>query len=279
VPSDTTRLAATHPAIYIDIKQINRKGYQMSFHGLPCWYELASADLKASQAFYADLLGWVWQDSGMEGMTYLLAKHDSAMVAGLFSAEMGRSPGWLTYFAVDNADDSTGLAASLGAQTLMPPTDIPGTGRFALLADPQGASFGILQPLPMADGSGSAAFAPGKAGHGQWHDLVTRDSGSALAFYGKLFGWSVSRSMPMGPEATYHILNRQGQDIGGCFDSATAAPFWKPYFGVASAKTAKDQVTALGGTVTSGPDEVPGGMFTLQCEDDQGMTLALVGPA
>lgn len=251
----------------------------MSFHGLPCWYELASADLKASQRFYADLLGWVWQDAGMEGMTYMLAKHGNAMVAGLFSAEMGRVPSWLTYFAVDSADDSASLAASLGAQTLMPPTDIPGTGRFALLADPQGAHFGILQPLPMQDGTAGGAFDQGKPGHGNWHDLVTSDSAAALAFYGKLFGWNVSRAMPMGPEMTYHVLNRGGQDIGGCFASTSAAPFWKPYFSVTSANSAKAQVAALGGKVLHGPDEVPGGMFTLQCEDNQGITLALVGPA
>jgi uncharacterized protein len=251
----------------------------MSFHGLPCWYELASLDLDGAQSFYAGLLDWVWQDAGMPGMTYMLAKRDSAMVAGLFSAEMGRAPSWLTYFAVDSADQSAELAASLGAAVLMPATDIPGTGRFALIADPQGAVFGVLQPLPMPDGSGSASFDQNKVGHGNWHDLVTSDSAAALAFYGKLFGWSVSRSMPMGPEMTYHVLNRGGLDIGGCFASATAAPFWKPYFKVASAKAAKEQVAVLGGTVTSGPDEVPGGQFTLQCQDAQGIIFALVGAA
>jgi uncharacterized protein len=251
----------------------------MSFHGLPCWYELASADLDASQKFYAGLLGWDWQDAGMPGMTYMLAKHDQTMVAGLFSAEMGRAPGWLTYFAVDSADDTAELATSLGATILMPATDIPGTGRFALIADPQGAHFGVLQPLPMADGSGGGAFDQAKPGHGNWHDLVTSDSAAALAFYGKLFGWSDSRSKPMGPEMTYNILNRDGLDIGGCFTSTEAAPFWKPYFSVTSANEASSTVATLGGRVLHGPDEVPNGAFTLQCKDSQGVTFALVGPA
>jgi uncharacterized protein len=250
----------------------------MSHHGLPCWYELASTDLAASQKFYAELLGWSWQDAGMEGMTYMLAKSPSAMVAGLFSSEMGRLPGWLTYFAVESADESAALAASAGAQVQMPPTDIPGTGRFALLADPQGASFGILQPLPMPDGSGGGAFNPAGLGCGQWNDLATSDAEAALGFYGKIFGWSVSRSMPMGPDRTYSILASGATDIGGVFKGEAAAPFWKPYFGVASAEAAKAKVSALGGTVQSGPDPVPGGIYTLQCKDPSGVIFALVGP-
>jgi uncharacterized protein len=251
----------------------------MSFHGLPCWYELASADLAASQKFYAGLLDWDWQDSGMPGMTYMLAKHGSDMIAGLFSAEMGRAAGWLCYFAVDSADKTAALAATEGAQILMPATDIPGTGRFALLADPQGAHFGILQPLPMEDGSGGGAFDQSKLGHGNWHEIITSDAEAALGFYGKIFGWKVSRSMPMGPEMTYHIFARDGLDIGGCFASPEQAPFWKPYFKIASAAAAKTKTTSLGGRVPQDPQEVPGGQFTLQCQDSQGVTFALVGAA
>jgi hypothetical protein len=45
---------------------------------------------------------------------------------------------------VANVDASAAKAASLGAKTFVPPTDIPGTGRFAVLADPQGATFSIV---------------------------------------------------------------------------------------------------------------------------------------
>ncbi len=250
----------------------------MSHHGTPVWYELASPDLAASEKFYADLLGWNWQDSGMEGMTYKLATSAGAMVAGLFSSEMGRPPGWLIYFAVDSADESAALAQGAGATEQMPPTDIPGTGRFALLADPQGASFGILQPLPMPDGSGGGSFDPEGLGCGQWNELATSDAEAALGFYARIFGWTVSRAMPMGPDVTYSILASGATDIGGVFKAEAAAPCWKPYFGVASAETAKAKVAALGGTVTSGPDQVPNGVYTLQCKDPGGVGFALVGP-
>jgi predicted enzyme related to lactoylglutathione lyase len=51
----------------------------------------------------------------------------------------------LPYFGVASVDVAAEKAASLGATTYVPPTDIPGTGRFAVFADPQGATFAIVK--------------------------------------------------------------------------------------------------------------------------------------
>jgi uncharacterized protein len=245
----------------------------MSAHGLPCWYELASPDTTSAQAFYAQVLGWRWADSGTPGMVYLLASMGEAMVAGMMPAEPGQPVGWTSYFAVDNCDETADLAKSLGATVIVPPADIPGTGRFSVLIDPQGAGFALLQPLP---GGTGGAFDLQKNGHGNWNELISRDAVAGLAFYGRLFGWTVSRTMQMGPDMTYHLIAREGVEIGGAF-SAPGRPYWKPYFGVASVKGAGDAVMANGGKVLRGPDPVPGGAFTLQIEDAQGIPLALVG--
>lgn len=250
----------------------------MSHHGSPCWYELASKKPAAVQAFYEKVLGWSWADAGMPGMSYTLASAGQAMVAGLYQAEADIPEAWQIYFAVDDADAVVAQAVGLGATVIQAAADIPGTGRFAVLLDPQGARFGLLQPLPMPDGPQAPAFDPTKPGHGVWHDLVTADAEAALKFYGVLFGLTVSRSLPMGPETTYYILAHQGQDIGGTFGSKTA-PYWKPYFGVSSAKSAAAQVSASGGQVLHGPDPVPGGQFSLQITDPTGAILGLAGAA
>ncbi len=249
----------------------------MSDHGTPCWYELASKDPAAVQRFYAEALGWSWRDAGMQGMSYLLGARDGAMIAGLHTADDAHPAGWQIYISVEDADATVKEALALGAKVLQPAADIPGTGRFGVLSDPQGARFGILQPLPMQN-PGTPAFAPDKLGHGQWQDLITSDTKAALPFYGSLFGWTVARSMAMGPDASYHILSHRGTDIGGTFTSQTA-PYWKPYFGVASTKAAAAQVKANGGQVLHGPDPVPGGQFTLQITDPTGTILGLVGAA
>jgi predicted enzyme related to lactoylglutathione lyase len=250
----------------------------MSFHGLPCWYELASPDPDGSQTFYAGLLGWTWAESGMPGMDYRLAALDDSMIAGLMKPEPGQPPGWTIYYAVDDCDASAALAASLGAQVVMPPADIPGTGRVAMLTDPHGAGFGLLQPLPMADGSIGGAFARNRPGHGDWAEMVCPDPQAAMAFYGKLLGWTPGREVPMGPDMVYHLFQCGGQDIGGMFaDGATL--MWKPYFGTGSTKAAAARIPQIGGTVLRGPDAVPDGGFTVQLKDPQGIVLALSGTA
>ena len=250
----------------------------MSNHGLPCWYELTSADPDASATFYAGLFGWTWADADMPGMDYRLAKLDGASIAGMMNAEPGQPLAWLIYYAVDNCDATVALASALGSHVLVPPADIPGTGRFSIFLDPQGAAVGILQPLPMGDGSSGGAFDQQKAGHGNWHELLCPDPTAALDFYGKLFGWTLARAVEMGPDMTYHVFKRGDLDIGGMF-AGDKALMWKPYFGTLSAKAAMDKIVATGGTVLRGLDEVPGGIFTVQLKDPSGALLAVVGPA
>lgn len=249
----------------------------MSYHGLPCWYELTSPDPAASAAFYSGLMGWTWADSGMPGMDYRLASRGAGQIAGMTKAEPGQPLGWLIYYAVDDCDATAAQAAGLGAKIIVPPADIPGTGRFSILIDPQGAGFGLLQPLPMPDGTAGGAFDQQKEGHGNWHELICADPKAALDFYGKLFGWTLSSSMEMGPDMTYYIFNREGLDIGGMF--AAGPPIWKPYFGSPSTKADVARIPGLGGKVVRGPDEVPGGAYTVQLTDPHGTALAVVGPA
>lgn len=247
-----------------------------SQHGMPCWYELTASSLTGAEAFYGKVMGWSVADSGTPGMQYWIAKAGEVMVAGMMAADAGEPLGWAVYFTVDNCDATAALAATLGATVVVPPADIPDTGRFAILIDPQGAGFGILQPLP---GGLGGAFDQQKTGHGNWHEVITADPLAALDFYQTLFGWTVAEEMQMGPDMTYRIIACNGQQIGGTFAPSPPAPAcWKAYFGVASAKAAMDTVTAAGGRVLRGPDEVPGGAFTVQIEDAQGVRLALVGP-
>ena len=247
-----------------------------SQHGMPCWYELSCATLAGAEAFYGKVMGWSVADSGTPGMQYWIAKAGEVMVAGMIAAEPGQPLGWTVYFTVDNCDETAALAASLGATVIVPPADIPDTGRFSILIDPQGAGFGILQPLPGGQGG---AFDQQKMGHGSWHEVITADPLAALDFYQKLFGWTMDSEMQMGPDMTYRIIACNGQQIGGTFAPTPPAPaYLKAYFGVASAKAAMDSVTTAGGKVLRGPDEVPGGTFAVQIEDAQGVRLALVGP-
>lgn len=253
-------------------------------HGRPVWYELASApaDRTTAEQFYAELLGWKIADSGLEGFDYHLASAGDDMVAGMMAMPgdaASMPPFWMIYFGVDSADQAVRDATAAGASVRRPPADIPGTGRFALLADPQGAGFGILEPLPMDEEPQSYAFDQKKAAHGNWHELMSSDPEAGLDFYSGLLGWQKSTTIPMGEMGTYQLFSHEGADIGGMQAQGNAPfPLWLPYFGYDGIDEAVSRIAELGGTVIHGPQEVPGGAFIAIAQDPQGAQFALVGP-
>lgn len=111
-----------------------------------CWNELGSADPEASVAFYRAVGGFEVDSMPMPEGTYHLLKSDSQPRAGIMKQMMPQQPhAWLPYVQVANADATSDKAKKLGANVVVPPTDIPNVGRFAIFADPQGAALGILQ--------------------------------------------------------------------------------------------------------------------------------------
>jgi predicted enzyme related to lactoylglutathione lyase len=113
-----------------------------------CWNELATPDTTKAGDFYTGLFGWGKNENDMGGMTYTLFTNGDRQAGGMYSPtpEMGEvPPNWLVYFAVDDTDGKVQKATELGATTIIPPSDIPSYGRFAVIQDPQGAAFGIIK--------------------------------------------------------------------------------------------------------------------------------------
>ena len=112
-----------------------------------CWNELMTNDTERAKDFYTKLFGWKTKsDTG--GMPYIEWINGEEHIGGMMQIqpEMGpMPPAWGLYFAVDDCDAKVAQAQSLGARTYMPPTDIPNVGRFAILADPQGAVFNVIK--------------------------------------------------------------------------------------------------------------------------------------
>ena len=187
--------------------------------GIPCWYELGTSDLTAASAFYADVLGWTIADAGMPGMDYRLGTAtDGGTVSGMMALEGGDAappPYWMIYFTTEDCDARVAAIIEAGGTMLAAPADIPGTGRFAVVADPQGAAFGLLQPLPMDAPMEHPAFDQQAPGHGNWHELMSSDPEAGLAFYAEQFGWTKGDTMDMGEMGTYQIFGSGGQDLGG----------------------------------------------------------------
>ena len=112
-----------------------------------CWNELLTNDTEKAKDFYTKLFGWTSKtDSGATPYTEWIngEEHIGGMMQ--IQPQMGpMPPNWGIYIAVDDCDAKVAQAQSLGARTYVPPMDIPKVGRFAVLADPQGAVFNIIK--------------------------------------------------------------------------------------------------------------------------------------
>jgi predicted enzyme related to lactoylglutathione lyase len=111
------------------------------------WPELNANGVSAAIDFYPKVFGWDASSSGNMG-GYTEFKVDDESIAGAQEMPEGMPPGvpsfWLVYFNVVDVDAAVTKANQLGGSTMSPPMDFPG-GRFAIITDPQGASFGLLK--------------------------------------------------------------------------------------------------------------------------------------
>lgn len=251
-------------------------------HGKFVWYELMTSDPAGAISFYKDVVGWGTEDSGLPGMDYTLLTVDGAHVGGVMAIpeearQAGARPAWWGYIYADDLEASIAQAQAAGAKIHRPLTDIPGVGRFAVLADPQGAAFYLFNST--REGA-PPAIPPGTPGHIGWHELHAADGKSAWDFYAGLFGWTKAHAMDMGPLGTYQMFATGGDAVGGMLTKMEQMPHpvWLYYFNVAGIDAAQARVTKAGGQVLTGPQEVPGGIWIIHGRDPQGAMFALVGP-
>ena len=114
------------------------------------WAELNSRGLDRAEPFYKKVFGWGEKKSPLgEGMgDYTEFKlNDESILGAMEMAPMvpKEVPSyWLVYFAADDVDKTHKKAVELGGKELLPPQDYPG-GRYSIVADPQGAAFGLMK--------------------------------------------------------------------------------------------------------------------------------------
>jgi len=117
--------------------------------GTLCWSELATTDRAKAREFYTAVFGWGARISHMEPVEYTQWMAGEMPAGGMLEMTEewhGAPPHWMPYFLVADCDASAEKAAELGGQVVVPPMDVPQVGRFAVLCDPQGAHFSVIQP-------------------------------------------------------------------------------------------------------------------------------------
>jgi hypothetical protein len=176
--------------------------------GVPCWVDLIQSDYDRLTAFYGELFGWTFEVRTPEGapQRYAYALLDGRTVAGVGGGPVNeREPsGWTSYVRVDSVDASADAVKANGGEVLLPPVDIPRSGRVALCADPSGAPIGLWQAADLR--GAQVVNAPGSWNFSELH---TSDPDGAKAFYGEVFGWVCDR-LEVGPDQTAWLWRMPG---------------------------------------------------------------------
>ena len=244
------------------------------------WCELMTTDTTAATTFYQSVIGWQAADSGMTDRAYTIVSAGPTMVGGIMELpqsvrDNGGRPGWIGYVAVDNVDTTAGRILQAGGAVHHAADDIPGIGRFAVVADPQGAVFVLFKPAMSGEPPPAAGATPGRVG---WYELQAGDLEPAFSFYAALFGWTKTDAIDMGPMGIYQLFAVDGVTIGGMMTRMPEVPrpFWQYYFNVDEINAAIARVNSAGGKVVNGPQQVPGGSWIAHAMDPQGVMFAMV---
>ncbi len=241
------------------------------------WHEHLTRDPKAAIAFYTEVVGWKTQPFGDDGH-YIMWVGSQGPLGGVMelpaeAAKMGAPPHWMGHVMVDDVDKRVALVKKLGGKVYKEPEDIPTVGRFAIIADPQGAALSLFKPT-----AEMTLHDVAKEGEFCWNELMTSDSAAAARFYGELCGWKVVEEMDMGPMGTYRIFGIGADRLGGMMTTPKGNPMppaWLYYTETSNLDAAIGRATKKGAKVMNGPMDVPGGGRIAQLMDPQGSVFAL----
>lgn len=243
-----------------------------------CWAELMTTDAKAGSAFYMPLLGWTMRSDEMPGGRGMYHTFDYEGLAAAACFEMtpdmqGLPPNWLPYIRVEDLEGTVAAAREAGATIALDCHEAGDFGRFAVVTDPQGATFALWKARTHFGARNGHVV-----GRHCWTELIASDTGKAKDFYTKVFGWDTHTADMGGFEYTSWLLGRE--PFGGMMAKppgmGDAPSHWMVYFSVPSISGAIDYVRNNGGTVCAGPIDVPDVGVMGAFMDPQGAAFSLI---
>jgi len=223
------------------------------------WRERTTPDAGIAREFYSELLGWTWEEvQSIDGL-YWVAYADETRVGGLWRPPSGASMpvAWNSYLSVEDVDAITRRAQEMGWKVFRPPTEIPGIGRFSVIADFAGAA--VLPYRNVGPDPSPGEVAP--PGAFCWESLVTSDIPRALREYGTLFGWRC-QSSPSGEVPIFAVDDTRGGQVADVQRAQQGPPRWLTYVRVMDASLCSSRVEKLGGKVVVPRVDIPQGTIS-----------------
>jgi predicted enzyme related to lactoylglutathione lyase len=218
------------------------------------WAELFTEDAHAAIQFYGKIFGWSFQAFPAErGPGYTLAFSEGEPVGGVLEREHAhqkeRGSQWLGMISVASVKTAVRYAADHGGKVVVPPRFLPGRGEVALLADPEGAPFGVIR-----SSSGDPPDYLAEDRQWMWLELWAKDPKAMAQFYAGLAGYEIAPvERPDG--SLGYLLASGGYTRCGVIRSPApaVAPAWLPYLRVEDVKAVATQAEQAGARVVVPP--------------------------
>lgn len=214
--------------------------------GKVVWHDLITPELEKAKAFYSGLFGWTFEDLS-DG--YSLASLDGRPVAGIASLDLaGRVGHWLSLVSVTDIGAVHEQALAADAASVKAPFEVPGRGEVAVMRDPQGAAFGIVQ-----SSQGDPKDLKAELNDWLWDEIWTDDVDAAGQFYTSVLGYEVAEKE--GDGVTYRFLAHNATPRVGLLEkmSPEMKNTWVSFILVADVAAAVANVESLGGQVLVAP--------------------------
>ncbi len=216
--------------------------------------DLLTENAVTAAAFYGELFGWDVEKVREDNYAIHHQGRLIASVSKIDSADNEANESfWLVGIAVADLDRAMKAAGQLGAEVREPVTTVEGYGRFAVIADPQGAPVMLIEPGSIPIG--------GTTGHGSWvwAELWTRDVDAAADFYAKVIGYSQTEVERR--DEKYHVF-KFGEELRAGLvkipkELENVKPGWAAYVGVENLAKTMARVRELGGRVIFASEDNP----------------------
>ena len=239
------------------------------------WHDLMTSDVEAAKKFYGAVVGWTFANQ-MPG--YTTTHVDGAGMGGIRETPPDMKnipPVWTGYVYTPDVDAACKEAIKLGGKIHRAAWDVSDVGRMAMIGDPTGAGFMMMQPFSSEERPMPKFGAVGTVG---WNELHAGNLNVAWDFYSQMFGWTKGATHDMGPMGNYILFQIDGKDVGGLMKKMdmTPMPVWNYYFIVAGIDAAAARISKAGGKIVMGPHQVPGDQWIVAGQDQQGAFFHLL---
>jgi len=262
--------SSTLPAITDPVTQEHHTGKVI-------FTELVTPNLTGAEKFYGRLFGWKFQSIQSDSLEYAEATLNGRPVAGLIHKDIAsgehKQPAWLTFISARNIGNETDLAERQGAKLLFGPVNIPDRGREAVLADPQGAVFALLD-----SSSGDPVDDLSEPGEWIWSSLMTSDPDAAADFYQGLFNYDIY-DLPSDQYAQHFLMASDGYSrasVNTLASNPHSHSHWLNYVRVNDTAKMTKKVVALGGNIVVAPHLDRHGGKVAVVTDPQGAPFGLI---